>query len=105
MRVIDSTMENYTQEQGGLCTTNYKTDLTFNTSPVFETNMTLNVFKMTDDTCAARPIEGRPFVDSLCNTLLATPLYLLLQLPGQQGKLFSQKAERSLGGVDKECAL
>lgn len=70
VRVINSTMENYTQEKGGLCTTNYETDLTFNSSPVFETNMTLNVFKMTDDRCA-RPIEGRPFVDYFGNKLFA----------------------------------
>ncbi len=73
VRVIDSTMVNYTKEHSGMCTTNYETDLTFNTSPIFETNMSLNVFKMTGNFCA-RPIEGRPFVDSLGNTLFATPL-------------------------------
>ena len=73
VRVIDSTMVNFTKEESERCTTNYETELTFNTEPVFEGNSSLYVPRMTLNSCA-RPIEGRPFVDSLGNTLFATPL-------------------------------
>lgn len=73
VRVIDSTMVNFTKEESDVCTTNYETDLTFYTEPVFEGNSSLYVPRMTLNSCA-RPIEGRPFVDSLGNTLFATPL-------------------------------
>ncbi|KAL7496516.1 hypothetical protein ACHAWT_007028 [Skeletonema menzelii] len=72
VRAIDSTMVNFTKEESG-CTTNYETNLTFNTEPVYEGNSSLYVPRMTLDSCA-RPIEGRPFVDSLGNTLSAAPL-------------------------------
>jgi len=72
VRAINSTMVNYTKEESALCTTNYEVDLTFKNT-VLEGNSTLYVPKMTGNVCA-RPIEGRPFVDSLGNTLFATPL-------------------------------
>eukprot|EP00985_Skeletonema_marinoi_P017529 scaffold9636_cov131-Skeletonema_marinoi.AAC.3 len=71
-RAINSTMVNYTKEESELCTTNYEVDLTFKNT-VLKGNSTLYVPKMTGNVCA-RPIEGRPFVDSLGNTLFATPL-------------------------------
>jgi len=75
VRAINSTIVNYTQEESEStrCTTNYEADLTFNADPVFEGNSTLYVPKMTGDVCE-RPIEGRPYVDSLGKTLFATPV-------------------------------
>jgi hypothetical protein len=73
VRAINSTMVNYTKDESKKCTTNYEADLTFITEPVLEGNSTLYVPKMTGDVCS-RPIEGRPYVDSLGKTLFATPV-------------------------------
>ena len=86
-RVINSAIANLTGKQiPNTCTTEYEADLTFDTEPVLEANDTLHVPKMKDDPlnwdlCPARPVDGRPFVDSTGHHLLASPLILTSGAP------------------------